>query len=211
METTDKKSELSKHEYQAYCDSAISYQQYKLNMAADLVSNTDEKIKNYIKLNQSRMHRVEKTYQISDAVLSNLNDLKHKSIWLVITEHWCGDASQSLPALYAIAQASKGKIELKLVYRDKNPALINAHLSDGTKSIPKLIQLDQHFIVSGIWGPRPSVAQKLVKELKSNPDTAATYANVLHLWYAKDKQKSLESEVNKLINRAKMFCPDCLS
>ena len=49
------------------------------------------------------------------------------------------------------------------------------------------------------------------KQLKSNPATAETYANELHLWYAKDKQKSLESEIGKLVYRANLFCPDCLS
>jgi hypothetical protein len=38
----------------------------------------------------------------------------------------------------------------------------------------------------------------MVKELKSNPATAATYANELHLWYAKDKQQSLETSINDL-------------
>jgi hypothetical protein len=71
--------------------------------------------------------------------------------------------------------------------------------------------LDEHFNVTAFWGPRPSAAQQLVKQLKSNPVTAATYANELHLWYAKDKQKSLESEIAKLIFRANLYCPECLS
>lgn len=48
-------------------------------------------------------------------------------------------------------------------------------------------------------------------ELKANPATAATYANELHLWYAKDKQQSIEKEIGELIFRANLFCPDCLS
>jgi hypothetical protein len=51
----------------------------------------------------------------------------------------------------------------------------------------------------------------MVKELKSTPATAATYANDLHLWYAKDKQQSLEKEVAQLLFRANLFCLDCLS
>jgi hypothetical protein len=157
------------------------------------------------------MARVEKTYKVSGELAAHVTSLKHKTFWLVLTEHWCGDASQILPALNTIAILSKGKIEMRLVYRDQNAELMDAYLTDESRSIPKLIQLNEHFNVTGIWGPRPNTAQLLVKQLKSNPATAVTYANELHLWYAKDKQQSLEKEIAKLIFRANLFCPDCLS
>ena len=124
---------------------------------------------------------------------------------MILTEHWCGDASQTLPALHAMAELSGGKIEMKILYRDQNDLLMNAYLTTGTRSIPKLIQLDEHLNVTGIWGPRPSVAQKIVRELKANPATAATYGNELHLWYAKDKQQTLEKEVGQLLFMASLF------
>jgi hypothetical protein len=202
---------LMKQDYKNHLQKGISYHQYKQQMAEDLALSTDLKIKEYINLNQRRMTRVEKTYKISPELVEQVKKLKHKTYWLILTEHWCGDASQTLPALHAIAELSVGKIEMKLVYRDQNDELMNAYLTNGTRSIPRLIQLDEHLNVTGTWGPRPSVAQKLVKELKSNPATAAGYANELHLWYAKNKQQDLEKEVAQLIYRASLFCPDCLS
>lgn len=211
MTNVTKQKGLVKSDYKNYLEKAISYDQYKRNMAEDLAWNDDLKIREYINLNQRRMYRVEKTYTPSIEMMTQVKNLKHKTYWLVLTEHWCGDASQSLPALNAIAELSEGKIEMKLVYRDQNDELMNAYLTNGTRSIPKLVQLDEHFNVTGIWGPRPTIAQKMVKELKSNPATAATYANELHLWYAKDKQQNLEKEIAQLLFRANLFCPDCLS
>jgi len=211
MAIESKATTLKKSDYEVYIQKGIGYNQYKQQMAEELAINTDFKIKEYIHLNQRRMYRVEKTFEISAEVATQIKNLKHKVYWLILTEHWCGDASQALPVFNAIAEMSKGKIEIKLVYRDKNPKLMDAYLTNETRSIPKLIQLDEHLNVTGFWGPRPSVAQQLVMRLKSNPITAITYANELHLWYAKDKQKSLESEVLKLIYRANLFCPDCLS
>lgn len=211
MTNTIQQKGLVKSDYKNYLEKGISYNQYKQQMAEDLALNADMKTKEYINLNQRRMHRVEKTYIPSAEITAQIKNLKHKTYWLILTEHWCGDASQTLPALNAIAALSEGKIEMKLVYRDQNDALMNAYLTNGTRSIPKLIQLDEHLNVTGIWGPRPTVAQKMVKELKSNPATASTYANELHLWYAKDKQQSLEKEIAQLIFRANLFCPDCLS
>lgn len=211
MTSSIQEKRLTKVDYKNYLQKGISYGQYKQQMTEDLALNTDMKIKEYINLNLRRMHRVEKTYIPSAEINKQVKGLKHKTYWLVLTEHWCGDASQSLPALQAIAELSGGKIELKLVYRDRHDELMNAYLTNGTRSIPKLVQLDEHLNVTGIWGPRPSVSQKLVKELKANPATAATYGNELHRWYAKDKQQSLEKEAAQLIFRANLFCADCLS
>lgn len=211
MTTDIRRTAIRKSDYAKYIKGGISYNRYKQQMAEDLVLNADLKIKEYINLNQSRMHRVEKTYSIAPEILNQVNNLKHKIYWLILTEHWCGDASQMLPVFNKITEASNDKIEMKLVYRDQNPELMDAYLTDGSRSIPKLIQLDEHFNVTGIWGPRPNTAQQLVKQLKSNPATAALYANDLHLWYAKDKQKSVEAEIVKLLFRASLFCPDCLS
>ena len=211
MTNTINSSSISKSDYKRYLDAGTNYERYSLQLTEDLLSNKDATIKEYINLNKHRMQRVEKTYTVSPQLAEQVTGLKHKAYWLILTEHWCGDASQALPVFNKIAELSKGKIEMKLVYRDQNPELMDAYLTDGTRSIPKLIQLDEQFNVTGIWGPRPTEAQKLVKQLKSDPATATNYASELHLWYAKDKQQSLETEISKLLFRANLFCPDCLS
>lgn len=202
---------FGKSDYKTYLEEGIDYHQYKHQMAEDLVHNSDPKIKEYINLNQHRMSRVEKTYTVSEELAQQVKRLTHKTYWLILSEHWCGDAAQTIPAFQKVAELSNGNIEIRLVYRDENPELMNAYLTGESRSIPKLIQLDSHFNVTGIWGPRPTEAQKLVKQLKSNPETAASYSTELHKWYAHDKQKALEAEITKLINRASLFCPDCFN
>jgi hypothetical protein len=211
MTTTNSIASITNLEYKEYFDNGISYAEYKEQMADDLATNSDIKIKEYISLNQHRMHRVEKTFALSDTLTQEVQNLKNKTYWLVLTEHWCGDASQILPALHKIESVSEGKIEMKLVYRDQNLPLMDQYLTNNGRSIPKLIQLDSNFNVTGVWGPRPAFAQKLVKELKSNPATAANYANQLHLWYAKDKQKSLEIEISELLLQSNLLFINSLS
>lgn len=200
---------IRKSEYQGYLQKGISYDKYKQQMAEDLVNNADTNIKEYIHLNQHRMSRVEKTYTVSEALAQQVKTVTHKIYWLVLTEHWCGDAAQTLPAFQKVAELSKGVIEMKLVYRDQNPELMDAYLTGESRSIPKLIQLDAHYNVTGVWGPRPTEAQNLVKALKANPAMAATSSTELHKWYAQNKQQALESEITQLIQRASLYCTDC--
>ncbi|MBF2709796.1 thioredoxin family protein [Flavobacterium soyangense] len=202
---------LTTLDYKQYFREGILYAHYKEQMAMDFISNTDVQIQEYILLNQSRMRRLDKTYTPSKELQELLQNLNHKTYWLVLTEHWCGDASQTLPVLNKIAELSQGKIELRLVYRDQNLDLMDAHLTKNGRAIPKLIQLNEHFSITGIWGPRPNEAQDLVNKLKANPETATTYAGDLHLWHARNKQQAMEKEVSKLIFKANLFCPDCLS
>lgn len=177
------------NDYQAYFGKAISYQAYKANLLEELQRLQQQPLEhpkqlNYLIINQQRMKRVEKTLQLNGALVDLLGALDQKIYWLVLSEHWCGDAAQSLPALAAIEEAAADKIELKILYRDQNLELMDAFLTNGARAIPRLIQLDADFQLINSWGPRPATAQQLVNTLKSNPDTAEGYAEQLHMWYA---------------------------
>ncbi|MFA7380332.1 MAG: thioredoxin family protein [Bacteroidia bacterium] len=153
----------------------------------------------YIELNLHRVNRLNTTYKPDAELTAIIDGLKQPLRWLIISEYWCGDAAQNVPVLAAIAQASKGKIDLRLVFRDKNLELMDAFLTNGTRSIPKLIQLNEAWEVMSTWGPRPEVAQNLVIELKANPETADNYAEQLHLWYAKNRSEELVKEISALL------------
>lgn len=201
---------LNKQEYQAYFEKGISYEQYITNMTAEVEEKKEGQYAHYVPMNLQRTKRVGKTIELQAELLETLNLLHHPLNWLVISEHWCGDASQILPIINAVAAASRGFINLRIVYRDENVDLMDAHLTNGGRAIPKLIQLDTKFSVTGIWGPRPNKAQKLVWELKANPLTAPTYAEKLHKWYADDKTISTQRDLLKLLKIAVAFCPDCV-
>ena len=86
--------------------------------------------------------------------------------WLVITESWCGDASPSLPVMNKIAELSS-HLELRIVLRDEHPELMDVFLTNGARSIPKLIVLDGNTNdVLGEWGPRSPKATEMVMDEK---------------------------------------------
>ena len=151
-------------------------------------------------LNETRMHRLDKTISISDNNIQQLNSLKNNYIWLVISEGWCGDAAQIVPILNKMDLLAH-TIEMKLVFRDENPELMNLFLSNGTKAIPKLIILDKKTLnVEANWGPRPKGALELItnyKEKQGKIDANAKTA--LQLWYLHDKGISTQTEVTELM------------
>jgi hypothetical protein len=200
---------LSKFDYKEYVEQAVDFDTYLHTMEAEAALKETEGLLAYVPMNLQRVNRILKTYQASSELLSCLKDIKHPLIWLVISENWCGDAAQIVPVMQKIALLSEGKITLKLIYRDAHLPLIDAHLTGGSRSIPKLIQLDSHFNLNAVWGPRPNEAQELVLALKKNPATAATYSEELHKWYAQNKQTFIERDLIKAIEKSTAFCPDC--
>ena len=153
----------------------------------------------YSELNEVRMKRLEKTLKLDLEVEKALQNLKSKQTWLVISEGWCGDAAQILPIIKLMTEVSEN-IDLKLVFRDENEELINLFLTNGAKSIPKLLLLDEAFNLINHWGPRPEGAKNLIIEYKAKHgivDEAAKIA--LQKWYLDDKGISTMKEIVKLI------------
>lgn len=155
------------------------------------------------KLNAQRMKRIHKTFLPEDSTRNVLSGLSEEWDWILIAESWCGDGAQNIPVVAKIAALSP-HIHLALILRDENDEIMNRHLTNGTRSIPKLICLKSDTKeVLGEWGPRTAVMQQMVKEYKANnPEVPhQEFLKKLHLWYAKDKGLSMEHELVDLVQK----------
>lgn len=163
-----------------------------------------EEHKKFTYLNYKRMERWNKTFIVSELLKQVVNELKSKQTWVLITETWCGDSAQLLPGIAKIALASEGNITLKILLRDDNPEWINAYLTNGTKSVPKLISFDENGTELFVWGPRPQGAIDIHAQWKANPDTIdkEQFHVNLHTWYGKDKGAGMQQEFEQLLMNA---------
>ena len=184
-----------------------SYQQYR-NLIAKLAqdgqtsgTNINPDYIHYTKLNESRMHRLDKTLEVIEDVKLFLENLSKESIWLVLAESWCGDAAQILPVINKMAEVSD-KIDLRIVLRDANEDLMHLFLTDGTKSIPKLIIIDKaNGEVVGDFGPRPKPAKQLILDYKATHGVVDEAAKIeLQKWYLADKGVAIQQEIVGLIS-----------
>nr|WP_245989564.1 thioredoxin family protein [Ureibacillus thermophilus] len=69
------------------------------------------------------------------------------------------------PIIRKIAEATQ--LEIHCVYRDEDTDLIDRYLTNGGRSIPMYLFLDQIGQVIGKWGPRASQRQQLVTEARA--------------------------------------------
>jgi hypothetical protein len=183
----------------------ISYTDYRAlvsNLLAEGKATGPEQsedLTNYSRLNDRRMKRLDKTIKISEEAMLEFQKLKQPQTWLVLTEGWCGDAAQNIPVLNKIAEAT-AHIDLKIVLRDEHLPLMDLFLTNGGRSIPKLIALDKDNNVINSWGPRPTTATKMVADYKEkNGALDLAFKEDLQVWYNKDKGKSVQEDFVNLV------------
>lgn len=153
-------------------------------------------------LNIQRMKRIAKTTEIQGFLQDAISKMGTRLKWFVISEAWCGDSAQIVPILQKIVDFSGGKIEMKIILRDENPEIMNQYLTNGNKSIPKVVMFDDETEVA-VWGARPQFIQHSAMLFKKeHPDaTHDDFLKNLHLLYTKDKGLSVQEEFCSLIEK----------
>ncbi len=189
-----------------YIAHSISYLDY-INLIINLVNSgkttgpdQSEFLVNYTKMNLTRMNRLDKTIILNKELINKFKNINNQYYWLVITEAWCGDAAQSIPVFNKMCEINQN-INLRLVFRDEYPELIENYLTNGTKSIPILICLEKSSLKEIFkWGPRPSVLTNYVNEFKKQANFDKNeLIKYIQIWYNKDNTQSIQNEFLNLI------------
>ena len=161
----------------------------------------------YTHLNIARMKRLDKTTKLKAEALSLIEKIDQPITWLTLTEAWCGDAAQVIPVMEKIA-AETPNLSTKYILRDENLEIMDAFLTNGGRSIPKVIFLKtMNWEVLGSWGPRPTQAQQMVMDARAKAQQIEDKEERKYfwdqakkdtqLWYAKDKTISVQIELLK--------------
>lgn len=185
---------------------SCNYTEYRAKVAQLLTegkssgNEQSEDLLHYSQLNEVRMNRLDKTLVVPEEVKTTLGNLNKKYIWLVLAEGWCGDAAQLLPIMHKMDEVVAA-IDLRIVFRDENDPLMQEFLTNGGRSIPKLIivNADNHEVLAA-WGPRPEGATRLIKEFKAKFGVVNEEAKTeLQKWYLHDKGLSTMEEITKIM------------
>ncbi|UUV21823.1 thioredoxin family protein [Paenimyroides aestuarii] len=195
--------------YQKALANSLAYNDYltlideKIAQEASTGHEQNQMLTDFTKLNRARMKRLDKTQQILPELEIITKQITEKQVWLVLTESWCGDAAQNVPVLKKLAEMNP-QIDLRMALRDDNDELMQKYLTNGGKSIPKLIavsaDLEKELFT---WGPRPAAAQVEVKRLlDENGGFNEKVKEGIQIWYNHDKGISMQQELIDLLKNA---------
>lgn len=121
--------------------------------------------------------------------------------FLVLSEDWCGDAVNTVPIVARLAELAPNT-DMRVLARDANLDLMDAHLTGTSRSIPVVVVLDEAFTEVGWWGPRPAALQEWVLGPGKALEQEAKYREV-RAWYARDRGRTTLEEIVSLVERAR--------
>lgn len=182
---------------------ALSYADFRERMAGSPDGTplyADEYFEQYNRLNDQRMTRLDKTLELIDEARDV--QLDRPLTLLVLTEGWCGDGAHVVPALNLLAEHIDN-LELKTLFRDEHLALMDAFLTEGSRSIPKVIIVDSasHEVLDS-WGPRPAPAQALFHAFRADPAADRdAFERELQQWYNRDRTVHTQREMLEVLQR----------
>lgn len=154
---------------------------------------------NYVKMNQSRSNRWLKSDILSKELIKKIEAIDTPQEWLVITEPWCGDAAHNVPVL-ALLSEKNPLIRFKIELRDNGDNMIDSYLTNGGKSIPKLIVRNENGADLFTWGPRPAECQQIMIDFQKTDLPILEKHKRIQTWYSKDKCASVQEELLELLS-----------
>ena len=105
---------------------------------------------------------------------------------LVLNEDWCVDAMNTLPFFARLTEGAPN-VSLRVLSRDANPDLMDAHLTGTSRSIPVVMILDADFEERAWWGPRPQPMQTWMLSPEAQSMEKADRYKELRRLYARDQ------------------------
>ena len=185
---------------------ALTYAAYMDLMAAQAAAeppaddpDAAERVE-FTRLNLHRSKRIVRTWEPSDELATLLQTITEPEQWLVLTEPWCGDSAQCLPCVAVMAERQPN-VALHVLLRDANLDIMDQFLTDGKRSIPVVAMYDAAGRLQGRWGPRPEAAQRVFLAARREGLAKPEILERLHLWYGRDRGRTLDAEFRALLRR----------
>jgi arginase family enzyme len=141
--------------------------------------------------------------KVTDAAVARAVALDGPWRLLVLTEDWCGDGINSLPVLVRLTERAPN-LELRILSRDANPDLMDAHLSGTSRAIPVVMILDADYEERAWWGSRPGPIKGWALSPEAQAMTKADRYKEIRRWYARDHGETTVNEILTLIEQARV-------
>jgi hypothetical protein len=146
---------------------------------------------------QDLWHQIYQRAELPDESVAAAETIEGTWRFLVLAEDWCGDAVHVVPYLARLEEAFP-QFELRILSRDQHPEIMDSHLTNGTRSIPVVMILDEDYQEVAWWGPRPKPLQELfLAEIKPLPQEER-FPKV-RAWFARDRGRTTMREILDLV------------
>lgn len=165
-------------------------------------TNHSEAYLHYSRMNLKRLERWLAKGELLPKTVETIAAIDQKQHWVVLTEAWCGDAAHSLGFISKMTDLND-LITFEWKLRDENLDLMDKHLTNGGRSIPKLIVYNHTGNELFDWGPRPAPIQAAYLNMKKQDLPYDEISVELQKMYNADKGIGIQTEIIEKLNAVK--------
>lgn len=162
------------------------------------LSKDERKMRHYVEYNWERSEAVHARHEPSRPLREAVGQIREPQLWMVLTEHWCGDSAYNLPVLVHAAELSE-QVDLRILPRDENLDIMDQYLTGESRSIPKLVAFGEQGGERFQWGPRPAPAMRLFRDLRAAGKDKDAIIEELLAWYDDEGWRLVDRELAETI------------
>ncbi|MGB1048290.1 MAG: thioredoxin family protein [Rhodothermales bacterium] len=155
----------------------------------------------YSKYNLERQCRVVDLWAASESFSKAVMKAPANSDWLFLTDDWCVDSAYSLPLVHWGAE-QRDDLTLRILLKDDHPRIMDAFLTNGKRSIPKFVGLDQEGQTQFVWGPQPDLIRDIRQRLIKSGAEGRIVSSTTVEWYAENGWLEVERELTQVLSAA---------
>jgi hypothetical protein len=148
----------------------------------------------FLNYNWERQAHVHEVYTPSEDMRDAVTGIDAPQRWVVLTEPWCGDSAFLLPVIAEAADLSDA-VTLRILLRDDHLDVMDQYLTDGSRSIPKLVAFSDEGTELFTWGPRPEGARQRFAALREEYDDKMKVIEELVAYYEDGGWREADAEL----------------
>jgi len=186
-----------------YINKGYSFENYLERIEDELEEQIElddpKELVQYYAINLQRSRRIKKTFRYNPGMEKKAKSYNADLKFLIISEGWCGDASQIVPIVDNLANTMG--IESKIVFRDENLGLMEEYKTNGSLSIPIVIGVTPDGEEAFRFGPRPAKAMEFTNRFKRDPDKYSKddFYEDLQRFYNENHGQDVISEILEMV------------
>jgi len=152
----------------------------------------------YSQKNVERMRDVYERTAVEDHLRDAIKGLGPEIRLLVLSGDWCGDCVANVPPIARLADLNL-KIQYRILDRDRHDDLMQEFLTNGARSVPKVVVASGDMAKVATWGARPAECQAIMDQNKGKLPKEEIVP-MIRAWYEKDNGRTLLKEIWALIS-----------
>ncbi len=193
MNTTIEKIQLSYTNFNSYLSKEFDEQ---INLLDSKIKDLDREkatYLGYLQNNRVIINRTLNSYSPSTKMKDSISAISKPIDIYIIMENWCGSSAGNVPYIVKLLQENP-LITINIVPRDANLNYTDLYLTNGKRSIPKVIAYNETGKELFVWGSASKMQAEFAATLQAQNLDFQDFVKEMQAWFKENNAIAIERD-----------------